>query len=496
MNSTSKRLTFNAASAIIQVAFTAFIFFFLYKYLLGTLGLKQLGVWSLILSFSSIANFANLGLTSGLVKFVAEYKAEKKIEKTGKLILTAITSLSILFLFISILVYIIAKPLLHYVIEEEYQNIAYSLLPWSLSSLTFTGVGSVFTSVLEGYQKNYLRNLVLVLSGAIMFTLTLMLTPQLGLKGVAIAQLSQAIFVLIASGLLVFRLSPDTHFSKWKWSNSSFKEMFNYGYKFQVVSICQLLYEPTTKMLLSKFGGLTFLGNYEMASKLINQFRALLVNANQVVIPVVSETAKVKTKDDSVLLYKDMTKVISLFAIPLSTLLILLTPIISVIWIGHFNSDFIFAMYILTISAIFNILCGPAYFSCMGEGRLNILVTTHVAMAVLNLILGFLLGLIWGGYGIVIGWGLALTIGSIYLIWKYNFVIEQKLTSIFTRNEFFLFLVGALSISISIIMVFLSPFGKSVVWNLILSIPLLLAFIPIILKNSYIRSAFNKIKRS
>jgi hypothetical protein len=52
--------------------FTAILYFLLYKYLLDKLGIKLLGVWSLILSFSSIANLANIGITSGLVKFVAE----------------------------------------------------------------------------------------------------------------------------------------------------------------------------------------------------------------------------------------------------------------------------------------------------------------------------------------------------------------------------------------------------------------------------------------
>jgi O-antigen/teichoic acid export membrane protein len=59
------------------------------------------------------------------------------------------------------------------------------------------------------------------------------------------------------------------------------------------VSISQLLYEPTTKILLSKYGGLGILGNYEMASRLVNQVRALIVNANQVVIPIIAENLRI-----------------------------------------------------------------------------------------------------------------------------------------------------------------------------------------------------------
>ena len=254
MGSNKKKLTINATSAMIQVAFTAFIYFFLYKYLLNSLGVKQLGVWSLILSFSSIANLANLGLTSGLVKFVADYIAEKKNEKFGKLILTSIISLALLFSGVSLAILLGAKYFLHYVIDKQYIAIAFSILPLSLSSLCINAISGVFTSVLEGFQKNYLRNFIYIFSGIVMFVATILLTPVFQLKGVAMAQLLQSFFILISALVLMIKISPFNRFHYWKWSNRSFKELFNYGYKFQIVSICQLLYEPTTKMLLSKYG--------------------------------------------------------------------------------------------------------------------------------------------------------------------------------------------------------------------------------------------------
>lgn len=495
MSSTHKKLTFNASSAIIQVAFTAVLYFFLYKYLLDTLGVKLLGVWSLILSFSSIANLANLGLTSGLVKFVAEYLAEKDHEKTGRLILTSAVSLAFLFLFISILVLLIAKFFLHFFVEKDFLQVAFSLLPYSLASLSISGIGGVFTSVLEGYQKNYLRNFIFIFSGIIMLVMTILLTPVYHLQGVAIAQLFQSLFVLLAGAIVVIRVSPDNRVSKWKWSNSSFKEMFDYGYKFQAVSICQLLYEPTTKMLLSKFGGLALLGHYEMASRLVNQFRALMVNANQVVIPIVAETAKTKTKEESIRFYAGMNRILVLFSLPLSALLVVVTPFISTIWIGNNNIEFNYSMYILTLSSVFNILCGPAYFSCMGEGRLNILVKAHASIAVLNLVFGFLLGLLWGGFGIILGWGLSLTTGSVYLIWKYNRTVDIGFSTIYGRNEKSLFSIGTIIIAVSIILQ--NIISKSVSINiltLLCFLPMFL-FFPLLVKNQYIHSVFNKLRK-
>jgi len=483
MNNTNKKLTINALSAIIQVTFTAILYFFLYKYLIYHLGVKLLGVWSLILSFSSIANLANMGLTSGLVKFVAEYLAEKKYDKIGKLILTSLLSLAILFSIFSLVILFGAKFFLHFVIDKEFLTAAFSILPWSLASLCVNACSGVFTSVLEGYQKNYLRNYLYIFSGIVMFVVTIVLTPNYHIQGVAIAQFMQAIFILFVSLILIIQINSYNRISNWKWSTKSFKELFDYGYKFQAVSICQLLYEPTTKMLLSKFGGLALLGHYEMATRLVNQFRSLLVNANQVVIPVIAETVKTKSKAYLQDFYANMNRIMSLFTFTLSTLLIVFTPFVSLIWIGNINHDFTFAVYILTISSIFNIMSGPAYFSCMGSGRLNILVLVHILMAILNLVIGYLLGQLLGGYGIILSWGIAQSVGSIILSISFNKQIAIGYKEIFTKNEKWIILLSIFIILISILTFSTSlPLMNNYLRTLLCCL-LLLLYIPIVLRN-------------
>ena len=480
-----KKITVNALSAVVQVAFTALLYFFLYKYLLTKLGVEQLGVWSLILSFSSIANLANFGVTSGLVKFVADYLAEKEEHKIGKLIFTSFVTMSVLFVAAGIIVFFLSNCFLHLVVDEQFLEAAFQILPFSLISLILNAVSGIFTSVLEGFQKNYLRNFIYVFSGIVMFGLTLFFTPIYQLKGVAIAQVAQSLFVFFAALFLIFKINPFNRFSYWKWSTVSFKELFNYGYKFQVVSICQLLCEPTTKLLLSRFGGMAILGHYEMASRLVNQVRALLVNANQVVIPVVAETIKTKTKKEFHSFFKKMNQLLLLFTAPLLTLVLIATPLISLVWIGELNNDFVFAMFVLIIGMGFNIMNGPAYFSSLGEGRLGILVISHIAMATINFALGWLLGLLWGGYGVIAAWGLALIVSALFLINVYGRKKSLGMFSLFNQNE-------KLIIIITFFVVILCPFifvsHQFSIWTkTIIPFVLMLSYVPILLKNENIK---------
>ena len=317
-----------------------------------------------------------------------------------------------------------------------------------------------------------------------MFVLVLVLTPVYHLEGVAIAQVCQALFILLVALILIYRISPYNRFGYWKWSKKSFKELFNYGYKFQVVSICQLLYEPTTKLLLSKFGGLAVLGHYEMATRLVSQFRALLVNANQVVVPVVAENSKTKTKEEMQGFFKVMNQILLMFSLPLSTLLLIISPFISIIWIGDVNANFVFSMLVLTTSAAINIMAGPSYFSCMGEGRLSILVIIHISMAVMNIVFGYLLGVFAGGYGIITAWGIALSLGSVFLIVAYSKTISLNFSVIFSRNDIFL-LLASLILSIFTIFIFGSNILKinSFTKTIVLIGVYFAVFIPIIAKN-------------
>lgn len=492
MGSSNKKLTINAVSAIIQVAFTSVLYFFLYKYLIEKLGVEKLGVWSLILSFSSIANLANMGITSGLVKFVAEYVVDNDKLKIGKLIFTSFVSMLLFFLLIAVVVFFASKYFLHYFIDADFLDEALKILPFSLASLSVNAISGVFTSVLEGFQKNYLRNFIYILSGILMFILTILLVPKLNLEGVAIAQLIQALFVFIFSLFFIFRISPYNRLSYWKWNSKSFSELFNYGYKFQVVSICQLLYEPTTKMLLSKFGGLAFLGSYEMASRLVTQVRALLVNANQVVIPVVAENFKTKTKAQLQVFFKNMNQILLLFTFPLLTLLIISAPIVSKIWIGGVDDIFIFSLIVLTIATGVNVMSSPSYFSCLGEGRLSILVFVHILMALINLLFGYIFGLFFGGFGVVISWGIALLVGSFSLIAFYTKVLFGKYKLFLSRNDN---LIIYLTLFITLLSVFLSLYSSiDFLKDNILKFSLFLLFIPIIIKNTQFKLLIDLMK--
>ncbi len=440
-----KRVILNASSTVAQVIITSCLYFFLYKLLLNKVGASMLGVWSLIVTTSSIANLANFGITSGLVKFVAEYSVDKEKDKghLQELVFTSLVTLVVFYAIVTILISLLATVILKIVITAEYLQIGKELLPYSLLCLFVNGCGGVFVSVLEGFQKNYIRNIIYSVGSLVFLLISWILIDNYQLKAVVFAQVIQSLFIFLLCMFFCLRQIGTNLFNSWKWNSNIFKSIFNYGIKFQFISVSQMLYDPITKTLLGKYGGLQVVGFYEMASRLVWQVRGLIVNANQIVIPIVASASKTN-KNAIKEIYQKSLSIILMVAIPLMCFIVLFANIISYYWIGHTEIAFTLSLYLLCASMFINIISGPAYFGCLGEGKLNFVLVVHISMAIINVILGFILGHLIFKYGVIWSWSISISAGSITTIFLYQKLHGISYFSSFTWKDNFLLLIAFL----------------------------------------------------
>ena len=425
------KLLLNSVAAIGQVLVVGILYFVLYRYLLDTIGIELLGVWSLIIASTSLALLANFGISTSIVKFVSTYYTRKDFDSLKKLIFTSSIFIIVTYTLISSVILFLGVLILPYFIEKKYLAIALEILPYSLISLIINALGGLVSSCLDGIQKNYIKSYIVSFSTLLLFGICLLLTPQFGLKGLIFAQIIQAILVLVVSLYQLSKTIPGILALHWNWSSILFKEIINYGLKMQTLSFMQMSFEPITKALLSKFGGLASVGYYEMASRLVTQLRGLIVSANQVIVPVVAEAKETDEKQIKEL-YKKTFSLILVFNVVLITGILIFIPTISSIWIGKLVPFFIFAAIVNSLAAFVNICSNPAYFSYLGEGKLNWLMYSYAAITVLNPLLGYVLGVNYGEYGVVIAWNVSFLIGSLLVLFSYhkiNFITWRELIS-------------------------------------------------------------------
>lgn len=440
-----KRIGLNVLFSLFQAISIGATYFFLYKYLLQKLGGNEMGVWAIVLAVSSVANIANMGIGTSVVRLTAKFAITNDKVSINKLIHTSIMFLGSIFFCLIFLLYYISPFWLKIVIEQDYYEKALMLIPYSLGGLWLNAISGVLISCLDGFQKNYIRSILYVSSSLFLLFLSIYFVPKYGILGIAFAQLAQAVFLFVSALIAIKLVFREMKIFPLRWDKVIFKNIFSIGMKEQVISLCQLCFDPLTKSMLGSFGSLSLVTYYEMANRLVLQMRSLLVSANQVFIPVFATIDEKSSREQKHALFQ---KVFSLNLV--STLLwaVLLAGTlipVSHLWIGSFQIDFLASGLCLIIAYSFNILCSPAYFANAGAGKLNDNVIGNVIICLVNLLLGYVLGFFFGGYGVLVAWSLALAIGSQYIITVYNRKHNLPIQTLFSRVEFWLLILGLVS---------------------------------------------------
>ena len=217
------------------------------------------------------------------------------------------------------------------------------------------------------------------------------------------------------------------------WDAGLFRASFSYAASFQLISLLVFVCDPLTKGFLSRYGSISMVGYYEMANKLVLQFRALLVGSSQVLVPVF---VKLNRLDPARFagLFDVSYQVFFFLAIVVFGFAIAAAPLISEIWIGRLEPVFVLPVILLSIGWCINSIGLPAYHAGMGTGELRPNIYSHVLMAGLNLVLALVLGYFFKGNGVVWGWSIALAAGGVCTTWLYLLAVKRSIVSLVPTN--------------------------------------------------------------
>lgn len=476
----------NAVFSLFQVIVTSVVLFISYKYLITELGVEKLGVWSLIVASVSILNVGSLGLSSTLVKYVAKYLVINNQERISFIIQTALITVAIASIVMIVIVYVLANILLKAIVPLDQIILSTELLPYSLLNVCLLLPAGIILSALDGAQKIYLRNLLLIASSILFLILVFYFVPIFDLFGVVYAQIIQSIFTLLTGWFFLKRVFSFLPLIPYRWNLEILREIIGYGTNLQLITIFQMLYEPVTKSVLTKFGGLAAVGYYEIATRLVLKTREMILSMFQVLIPVFAAQLE-KDSEKIKLTYSKSINYLLFLAVPIFSVLIIATPLISGFLIGSFEDQFYIFAIILFCSWFINIINAPAYFAFLGIGILRWNVLSHLVVGILNLVLCFIFGFYFGGVGTVLGWALAQSLGSLIISFKFNSLQNVSFSQIITKENKVLLIISVLSL----IIISLIQFSLPNIWhNIFTNLGFILLFISIsfyFLWNNHIR---------
>ncbi len=418
-----RRLSRNAFSSSAMIIVGAGLLFELYRFLAYTIGVEQIGVWSLVLASAGIVRLAEFGMTGGLVKFMAGDLGAQRVSSVGNTLLMGIAVVSAAVG----LACLVLWPVVHWLIERTVHDpnmlmVAVGLLPWALGAAWLTSLVTALAAALDGCQRTDLRALSMTAGSATQLGLVYVFVPQHGLAVLGPIQLCFVAIQLLLLCLSLLRVATRGGWGRPAWERTRLTELIRYGAAFQLTAIGHLLFEPTVRWFLGAFAGLVLTGYYEMASRAVVQLRQVVVAAYQMLVPYLANRfsqsgSNVRQTRAS---YELIMPVMWLTALPYFALIGAGLPFLLTAWAGEYSVQFVQIGLICLAGWFVSTLAVPAFMIYLSVGRLRWVAANQLVIGVLNLIFGWLGGHFFGGIGVVVGAMLALAVGTMVVMVQFH----------------------------------------------------------------------------
>lgn len=446
------------------------VLLYVYRIANQRLGIEQIGLWSIVTTLTSFGNLGTFGITGSLVKFSAEYQSKGEKENIVKLLNSFIVIMMAMLMIFLFLLYFFAILFLDKIIDINYLQRAFELLPYSFAIFFISTIGYLILSVIEGLNKGWQKNLVIITSNLALLIAACIWIDKHGIKGIFFAQLVQAL-VIFSLSIIILRIN----FKEYIWSGFTMDKKLlmrvtTYGLKFQSVSVFQMLGEPVTKFFLSRYGGLGLVGMFEMASRLVLQIRSILATVVSSLLPRLVAIHSSPTENVKAVFKRIFEINFDLFAFVYG-FVILFSPVILQLWLGDANTNLVNLIRLFTIAWFVNSISIVPYIFNLGSGKLNGNVISHALIGLCNLLFGLVIILVNAeSMTFIYAWIFSLVVGSGYILLEYlnrngmsyselfsfkyviavlitllNYILLVFLLSISTLNNYLLFVIVGLN---------------------------------------------------
>lgn len=421
--STSHKFARNSLFNVAGFAVTFPILILLTPYMLDVLGKARFGVWALAGVATSYAQLSDMGMTTSIVKFVAEHWAKRDVKRMSAIVSTTFFSFamigglvagSILLLRHFIVVNLLKVP-------PELQSEALFVVTGIVVIFYFNLLFSVYNSMLQGLQRMDVTNGIMVVSkvfraGGMYF----FLTSGFGLKGLIV---NSAIFSALTIGANVFwakRLAAGLKVNPFWFSFSELKEIAKYSANIFVARLMGLFQDPINKIILAAYTSLPFVSFYEVGWRVNSMVRSLFGIGLMPLLPASSELQSESNKQELERIYLSISRMLYLFAVPFFLVVMVLAKPLVQVWLGDGYELAGRAIQFLLLGNLFGLLVTPQYVILQGIGKPQISTFVSAVNGLINVVISIILVQLIGYYGVLLGILLSTFAASVLMIYLFH----------------------------------------------------------------------------
>jgi O-antigen/teichoic acid export membrane protein len=398
-------LTVNAVSNYIRFVLAVVCVFFLTPYLVATLGPSTYGLWSLALCVVGYLELLDCGLSTALMKFVAEYRGSGNREARDRLASTLFITYCVVATVAMILVVAVAWAAPHvFPVPAHTAGTAFYVVLIMGGRLALTLPLSLFMSVLFGEQRIWQINVFRSLS-IVGYAILAWIVLGAGGGILALAVVNAIMMLLEHIGYFVAckAAMPDLVIRAGLFDIQLLRRVAGFSVFAMIVNAAAIVLLRTDPMIVAAFLPLSAVAIYALALRISEQILLLTKQFINAFSPVVAELHGAGSTQAIRDVFLRCTK----FALAPTVAIVVPGTILSSdairLWIGD---DFLPAapiLSVLLVAVVFRVVQESASNLLAMTGQHRLVASVAVGNSLLNVVLSLILVVPLGMLGIALG---------------------------------------------------------------------------------------------
>jgi O-antigen/teichoic acid export membrane protein len=387
-------------------AFTVIVNFVLSPFTVRKLGTTQYGAWVLLFSMVGPLSLLDLGVRSGVTRYIARFHATGEHEKSNRLYASALRIYSVtgsIAFGISIVLALLVGHFFN--IPPELVSVSRVVAILGGLGVATTLVGAVYGGVLIGLERFDVANgIEIALGAARAIAVYVVLVNGLGLIWLAVVQLGATVLRGAVTAKAVQRFYPELRLLAWQWDREAAGLVLKYGLSASVLHLAGTLMIYSDSLVIGALLPVGMITYFAIPGNLSEYARTLVSGISQTVSPRMSA---LQASSNGTALQNTF-----LVGARLSTLVVV--PIVAVyctrghsfisLWMGPQYADLgshvlmVLSLTLLTVAGYQ--LMGAAL---LGINKHGVLIPIFIGEAIANLILSIILVRRFGVIGTAFG---------------------------------------------------------------------------------------------
>ena len=416
---TRQRLVLNSFSGAMQMVVSMGLMLIAIPLFIHLKGSESYGLFSLVAVIGSLNSFTGLGLNSSLVRFLS---AQGRCSESNYDIVVSSTILIAVLIPVTVAGVIFDGFVLQQIlgVPPRLYDDARWLYIFFIISNSLLVLGQVPCAILDAGQRIYLTNLLQAAYNVVYWAgICTVLLLGVGLSGVGGAILLATLLWLIASVLWARRgwgsLSCTGLASN---ARRIMRKHLSFGLQIQSASVISFFYEPVTKILLSRYIGLTEVGFFDVALKIRGQVWGLI---NRLLYPFFPLISGIQERDRVRFIINDLEQKLMYAVIPMGVLTFFLAhPFLSA-WLGSNVELISTTLKWVLVAHLLGVTVVPNYQYLMAKGHGLSMILMQLSNVVVNGLVFFITYSFLGYYAAVLA-----NVAAILTSFTYSLYLQKR----------------------------------------------------------------------